>query len=52
MAKLNFNPIVKINSYCMPIHLSNGSTIVTPANFALGARVARLKRECLKNLKG
>lgn len=38
----------KINSYVMPIHMPNGSTVTTPDSMAMAQRVARLKRE-LKN---
>lgn len=42
---MKYQPIVKVNSYTMPIHLSNGSTVVTPFRFAIKQRVERLKRE-------
>lgn len=42
-------PIIKINSYVMPIHFKNGSTVCTPDGFAMDKRIARLKRECRKN---
>lgn len=41
-----------LNTYIMPIHNKNGSTVVTPDKTALKQRVARLKRELKNNLKG
>ena len=42
----------KINSYVMPIHLDNGSTVVSSVKggfMAMQQRVARLKRELKLN---
>ena len=43
--------MLKINSYVMPIHMSNGSTVCTPDKMAMVQRIARLKRELKNNLK-
>jgi hypothetical protein len=40
----------KINSFVMPIHTRNGSTIVTSTTMRIEQRVMRLKRELRKNL--
>ena len=41
----------KINSYVMPIHMTNGSTVCTPDKMAMTQRIARLRRELKINLK-
>lgn len=50
--RLRVKPVVKINSYVMPIHLDNGSTVVSSElpHKAMKQRIARLKRECKINL--
>jgi hypothetical protein len=39
----------KINSYVMPIHTRNGSTIVTNGSMRIEQRVIRLQRELRMN---
>jgi hypothetical protein len=42
----------KINSFVMPIHTRNGSTIVSEGKMRMAQRVLRLKRELQKNITG
>ena len=49
---MTFKPLIKINSYVMPIHIG-GFTVSSEGlpNKAMKQRVARLKRELSINLK-